>query len=66
MNETLDAKQPLNWCSSPSIGKKRDWSYGMGGLVLTFDFVLQPGQGEFLVTGGEDGVFVAEKFVLGE
>ena len=36
----------------------------MGGLVLSFDFSLVPGLGEFLVTVGKDGLFLAEKFVL--
>jgi len=37
----------------------------VGGLVLSFDFSLVPGLGEFLVTAGKDGLFFAEKFVLG-
>ena len=36
----------------------------MGGLVLSFDFSLVHGLGEFLVTVGKDGLFFAEKFVL--
>lgn len=36
----------------------------MDGLVLSFDFALQPGLGEFFVAGGKDGLVVAEKFVL--
>jgi hypothetical protein len=36
----------------------------VGGLVLSVDFTLVPGLGEFLVTGGKDGRVVAEKFVL--
>jgi hypothetical protein len=35
----------------------------VGGLVLSFDFSLVPGLGEFLVTVGKDGLFFAEKFV---
>ncbi len=34
----------------------------MGGLVLSFDFSLVRGLGEFLVTVGKDGLFFAEKF----
>jgi hypothetical protein len=33
-------------------------------LVLAFDFALSPGLGEFLVAGGKDGLFFAEKLVL--
>jgi hypothetical protein len=37
----------------------------VGGLVLAFDFSLSPGLGEFLITGGKDGLFFAKKLVVG-
>ena len=49
---------------SASIGKSELERYGVGGLVLSFDFSLVPGLGEFLVTVGKHGLFFAEKFVL--
>ena len=49
---------------SASIGKSELERYGVGGLVLSFDFSLVPGLGEFLVTVGKDGLFFTEKFVL--
>jgi glycosyltransferase involved in cell wall biosynthesis len=49
---------------SASVGKSGLERYGVGGLVLSFDFSLVPGLGEFLVTVGKDGLFFAEKFVL--
>ena len=52
-------------CSgSASIGKSELEGYGVGGLVLSFDFSSVPGLGEFLVTVGKDGLFFAEMFVL--
>jgi hypothetical protein len=49
---------------SASIEKSELERCGVGGLVLSFDFSLVPGLGEFLVTVGKDGLFFAEKFVL--
>ncbi len=37
----------------------------MGGWLLAVVFSVLPGLGEGLVTGGKDGHFSAEKFVLG-
>jgi hypothetical protein len=49
--------------SSASIGKS-EWScYGVSGLDLAFDFALSPGLGGFLVAGGKDGLFFANKLV---
>jgi ADP-heptose:LPS heptosyltransferase len=36
----------------------------VGGLVLSFDFSLVPGLGEFLVTVGKDGLFFDERLVV--
>lgn len=57
--------QALGRCfGSASIGKSGLERYGVGGLVLSFDFSFVPGLGEFLVTVGKDGLCFAEKFVL--
>ncbi len=66
--QQVDYKTPLVLSrlrfGSASIGKSELECYGVGGLVLSFDFSLVPCLGEFLVTVGKGGLFFAEKFVL--
>ena len=61
---TFCSGEKLRCSGSASIGKSKLAGYGVGRLVLSFDFSLVPGLGEFLVTVGKDGLFFAEKFVL--